>query len=79
MSVNIDIDRLNEHDRMVAAETTDLYVSYLNRLCDSHTEPENLISQYINDTEAYYRAAVNRIITRKTVELNLTEPQGQES
>lgn len=33
--------------------TADLYVSYLNRLCDSHTEPENLISQYLNDTEAH--------------------------
>lgn len=58
--------------------TADLYVSYLNRLCDSNTEPENLISQYLNDTEANYRAAVNRITTRKTVEPNHTEPQGQE-
>lgn len=59
--------------------TTGLYVSYLNRLCDSHTEPENLTSRYINDTEAHYRAAVDRIITRKTAELNHTEPQGRES
>lgn len=79
MSVNIDMGRLNEHDRRVAVETTGLYVSYLNRLCDSYTEPENLTSQYINDTEAHYRAAVNRIITRKIAELNHTEPQGQES
>lgn len=59
--------------------TADLYVSYLNRLCDSYTEPENIISQYLNDTEAHYRAAVNRITIRKTAELNHTEPQGQES
>lgn len=59
--------------------TAGLYVSYLNRLCDSYTEPENLTSQYLNDTEAYYRAAVNRIITSKIAELNHTEPQGQES
>lgn len=59
--------------------TADLYVSYLNRLCDSPTEPENLTSRYLNDTEAHYRAAVNRIITRKTVEPDHTEPQGQES
>lgn len=54
-------------------------MSYLNRLCDSHTEPENLTSQYLNDTEAHYRAAVNRITIRKIVELNHTEPQEQES
>lgn len=59
--------------------TSDLYVSYLNRLCDSHTELENLTSQYLNDIEAHYRAAVNRITIRKIAELNHTEPQWQES
>lgn len=59
--------------------TADLYVSYLNRLCDSYTEPENLISQYLNDTEAHYRAAVNRITIRETAGPDHTEPQGQES
>lgn len=31
------------------------------------------------DTQAHYRAVVNRIIIRKIVELNHTEPQEQES
>ncbi len=79
MSVNIDMGRLDGHDRRVAAETTGLHVSYLNRLCDSYTEPENLISQYTDDTEAHCRAAVNRIITRRIVEPDHTEPQGRES
>lgn len=59
--------------------TADLHASHPNRPCDPHTEPENLISQYTNNTEAQHRAAANRITTRKTAEPNHTEPQGKES
>lgn len=41
---------------------------------DHHRQAERLA-----DTQAHYRAVVNRIIIRKIVELNHTEPQGQES
>ena len=71
MSVNIDMDRLNEHDRMVAAETINLVYQDLKKWDDAlrinQTRAEETAhfkqAERLQDARSHYQGVVDRILT----------------
>lgn len=71
MSVNIDMDRLNEHDRMVAAETINLVYEDLTNWDDAlrvnQMRAEDAChfkqADRLQDARCHYQGVVDRILT----------------
>ena len=71
MSVNIDMDRLNEHDRMVAAETINLVYEDLRNWDDAlrvdQMRAEDAChfkqADRLQDARSHYQGVVDRILT----------------
>lgn len=71
MSVNIDMDRLNEHDRMVAAETINLVYEDLSKWDDAlrvnQMRAEDAChfkqADRLQDARSHYQGVVDRILT----------------
>ena len=59
MSANIDMDRLNEHDRRGAAETINLGYEDLSKWDDAlHEQADRL-----QDARSHYQGVIDRILT----------------
>lgn len=71
MSDNIDMDRLNEHDRSVAAETINLVYEDLSKWDDAlrvnQMRAEDAChfkqADRLQDARSYYQGVVDRILT----------------
>lgn len=71
MSVNIDMDRLNEHDRMVAAETINLVYEDLTKWDDAlrvnQMRAEDAChfkqADRLQDARCHYQGVIDRILT----------------
>ena len=71
MSVNIDMDRLNEHDRMVAMETVNLVYEDLRKWDDAlrvnQTRAEDAChfkqADRLQDARSHYQGVVDRILS----------------
>lgn len=59
MSANIDMDRLNEHDRSVAAETINLVYEDLSKWDDALQEQ----ADRLQDARSHYQGVIDRILT----------------
>nr|DAU79592.1 MAG TPA: hypothetical protein [Caudoviricetes sp.] len=70
MSANIDMDRLNEHDRMVAAETINLVYEDLSKWDDAlrinQTRAEDAShfkqAERLQDARSHYQGVIDRIL-----------------
>ena len=70
MSANIDMDRLNEHDRMVAMETINLVYEDLSKWDDAlrinQTRAEDAChfkqAERLQDARSHYQGVVDRIL-----------------
>ncbi|RYQ68428.1 hypothetical protein PG2072B_1031 [Bifidobacterium pseudolongum subsp. globosum] len=71
MSANIDMDRLNEHDQMVARETLELVYQDLKKWDDAlrinQTRAEEAAhfkqADRLQDARSHYQGVVDRILT----------------
>ena len=71
MSANIDMDRLNEHDRRVAAETINLVYEDLSKWDDAlrvnQTRAEDAChfkqADRLQDARSHYQGVIDRILT----------------
>lgn len=71
MSANIDMDRLNEHDQMVARETLELVYQDLKKWDDAlrinQTRAEENAhfkqAERLQDARSHYQGVVDRILT----------------
>lgn len=71
MSVNIDMTRLNEHDRMVARETLELVYQDLKKWDDAlhinQTRAEEAAhfkqAERLQDARSHYQGVIDRILT----------------
>ena len=84
MSVNIDMDRLNEHDQMVAMETINLVYEDLSKWDDAlrvnQMRAEDAChfkqAERLQDARSHYQGVVDRILTPLLNRINTTAGEG---
>ena len=86
MSANIDMDRLNEHDRMVARETIELVYQDLKKWDDAlrvnQMRAEDAChfkqADRLQDARCHYQGVVDRILTPLLNRIAAAKDQGDE-
>lgn len=84
MSANIDMNRLNEHDRSVAAETIELVYQDLKKWDDAlrinQTRAEEAAhfkqADRLQDARSHYQGVIDRILTPLLNRINTTAGEG---
>ncbi len=84
MSANIDMTRLNEHDRMVAMETINLVYEDLSKWDDAlrvnQMRAESAChfkqAERLQDARSHYQGVVDRILTPLLNRINTTAGEG---